>query len=82
MSKGALGLLAAYWPEDTPRYTHVPLKVVGDTTIYPIAAASPERAALMSAGAPSPMESSPPRREFLASRSAVGSSPALASRSQ
>src|SRR5208282_316077 len=50
MSKGALGLLAAYWPEDTPRYAHVPLKVVGDTTIYPIAAASPDRVALVSAG--------------------------------
>ena len=38
MSKGALGLLSAYWPEDTPRYAHVPLKTVGDTTIYAIAA--------------------------------------------
>jgi hypothetical protein len=46
MSKGALGLLSAYWPEDTPRYAHVPLKTVGDTTIYPIAAAAPERIAL------------------------------------
>lgn len=25
MSKGALGLLSAYWPEDTARYAHVPL---------------------------------------------------------
>lgn len=48
MSKGALGLLSAYWPEDTPRYAHVPLKTVGDTTIYAIAAASPERVALRS----------------------------------
>lgn len=50
MSKGALGLLSAYWPEDTPRYAHVPLKTVGDTTIYAIAAAAPERVALMSTG--------------------------------
>src|ERR1039458_9881937 len=49
MSKGALGLLAAYWPEDTPRYAHAPLKTLGDTTIYPIAAASPDRVALVSA---------------------------------
>jgi hypothetical protein len=50
MSKGALGLLAAYWPEDTPRYAHVPLKTVGDTTIYAIAATAPERVALRSSG--------------------------------
>ena len=50
MSKGALGLLSAYWPEDTPRYAHVPLKTVGDTTIYPIAGSSPDRVALVSAG--------------------------------
>jgi AMP-binding enzyme len=50
MSKGALGLLAAYWPEDTPRYAHVPLKTVGDATIYPVAASSPDRVALVSAG--------------------------------
>jgi hypothetical protein len=46
MSKGALGLLSAYWPEDTPRYAHVPLKTVGDTTIYAIAANAPDRIAL------------------------------------
>jgi hypothetical protein len=50
MSKGALGLLSAYWPEDTPRYAHVPLKSVGDTTIYAIAASAYERPALISAG--------------------------------
>jgi hypothetical protein len=49
MSKGALGLLSAYWPEDTPRYAHVPLKTVGDTTIYPIAASAPQRVALVTA---------------------------------
>lgn len=49
MSKGALGLLAAYWPEDTPRYAHIPLKTVGDITIYEQAAAAPDRIALVSA---------------------------------
>ncbi len=48
MSKGALGLLAAFWPEDTPRYAHIPLKTVGDATIDPIAAAAPHRIALVS----------------------------------
>jgi acyl-CoA synthetase (AMP-forming)/AMP-acid ligase II len=52
MSKGALGLLSAYWPEDTPRYAHVPLKTAGDTTIYAIAATAPERVALVTKGAP------------------------------
>jgi non-ribosomal peptide synthetase component F len=47
MSKGALGLLAAYWPEDTPRYAHIPLKTIGDVTIYRHGAA--DRAALVSA---------------------------------
>jgi hypothetical protein len=51
MSKGALGLLSAYWPEDTPRYAHVPLKTVGDTTIYAVAASAPDRVALKSGGA-------------------------------
>jgi acyl-CoA synthetase (AMP-forming)/AMP-acid ligase II len=51
MSKGALGLLSAYWPEDTPRYAHVPLKTVGDTTIYAIAATAPERVALRTSAA-------------------------------
>lgn len=49
MSKGALGLLSAFWPEDTPRYAHIPLKTVGDATIYPVAAAAPHRTALVSA---------------------------------
>jgi acyl-CoA synthetase (AMP-forming)/AMP-acid ligase II len=49
MSKGALGLLSAFWPEDTPRYAHIPLKTIGDTTIYPIAAATPDRPALVTA---------------------------------
>jgi AMP-binding enzyme len=49
VSKGALGLLSAFWPEDTPRYAHIPLKTVGDATIYPIAATAPHSAALVSA---------------------------------
>ena len=49
MSKGALGLLAAYWPEDTPRYAHVPLKLVTEVTIHAAARESPERPALVSA---------------------------------
>ena len=49
MSKGALGLLAAYWPEDTPRYAHIPLKTIGDITIYEQATAAADRAALVSA---------------------------------
>jgi acyl-CoA synthetase (AMP-forming)/AMP-acid ligase II len=52
MSKGALGLLSAFWPEDTPRYAHVPLKTIGDTTIYPIGAASPDRTAIVTASGP------------------------------
>jgi AMP-binding enzyme len=49
MSKGALGLLSAFWPEDTPRYAHIPLKTIGDTSIYPVAAATPDRPALVTA---------------------------------
>jgi acyl-CoA synthetase (AMP-forming)/AMP-acid ligase II len=49
MSKGALGLLSAFWPEDTPRYAHIPLKTIGDTTIYPIALATPDRPAIVAA---------------------------------
>jgi hypothetical protein len=46
MGKGALGQLAAYWPEDTARYAHVPLKRVGEITLH-ASAADPERAALV-----------------------------------
>lgn len=49
MSKGALGLLAAFWPEDTPRYAHIPLKTVGDATIYEIAKNVPHATALVGA---------------------------------
>lgn len=49
MSKGALGLLSAFWPEDTPRYAHIPLKTVGDATIYEVAKTAPHAVALVSA---------------------------------
>jgi hypothetical protein len=47
MGKGALGQLAAYWPEDTARYAHVPLKRVGEITLHSSAAAATDRAALV-----------------------------------
>jgi len=47
MSKGSLGLLSAYWPEDTPRYAHIPLKTICDVTIGPIAESAPDRPALV-----------------------------------
>ncbi|MGD0072932.1 MAG: AMP-binding protein [Candidatus Binataceae bacterium] len=47
MSKGSLGLLSAYWPEDTPRYAHIPLKTVADVTINPIADSAPNLPALV-----------------------------------
>ena len=47
MGKGALGQLAAYWPEDTARYAHVPLKRVGDVTLHAAAAGAADRAALV-----------------------------------
>lgn len=50
MSKGALGLLSAYWPEETPRYAHVPLKTVSEIVIHAIARSAAERPALISAG--------------------------------
>ena len=49
MGKGALGALAAYWPEDTARYAHVPLKRVGDLTLHATALSAAERPALISA---------------------------------
>ena len=49
MGKGALGALAAYWPEDTARYAHVPLKRVGEVTLHSTAATAADRAALISA---------------------------------
>lgn len=49
MSKGSLGLLSAYWPEDTPRYAHIPLKTVCDVTIGPVAESTADRPALVGA---------------------------------
>ena len=54
MGKGALGALAAYWPEDTARYAHVPLKRVGDITLHATAALAADRPAMMSAAGPAP----------------------------
>jgi hypothetical protein len=47
MSKGALGMLAAYWPEDTARYAHIPLKTVNDVAIYASAQTAAEQPALV-----------------------------------
>jgi acyl-CoA synthetase (AMP-forming)/AMP-acid ligase II len=47
VGKGALGALAAYWPEDTARYAHVPLKRVGDITLHAAAEGAAHRAALV-----------------------------------
>jgi acyl-CoA synthetase (AMP-forming)/AMP-acid ligase II len=47
MGKGALGALAAYWPEDTARYAHVPLRRVGDITLHAAAEGAADRAALV-----------------------------------
>ena len=56
MGKGALGALAAYWPEDTARYAHVPLKRVGEVTLHSTAATA---ATIVSkAGRTSPTRSS------------------------
>ncbi|MGH7896521.1 MAG: AMP-binding protein [Candidatus Binatia bacterium] len=52
MGKGALGQLAAYWPEDTARYAHVPLKRVGEITLHESARESADRAALVTAAGP------------------------------
>ncbi|MBI2964339.1 MAG: AMP-binding protein [Deltaproteobacteria bacterium] len=52
MGKGALGQLAAYWPEDTARYAHVPLKRVGEITLHAFAGSAPDRAALVTDGGP------------------------------
>ncbi|HSD10635.1 MAG TPA: AMP-binding protein [Candidatus Binatia bacterium] len=51
MGKGALGQLAAYWPEDTARYAHVPLKRVGEITLHASAATGADRAALVTPAA-------------------------------
>jgi hypothetical protein len=52
VGKGALGQLAAYWPEDTARYAHVPLKRVGDLTLHEAAREGGDRPALVTASGP------------------------------
>jgi len=47
MSKGALGLLAAYWPEGTARYAHIPLERATQYCVHRTAASEPERPALV-----------------------------------
>jgi acyl-CoA synthetase (AMP-forming)/AMP-acid ligase II len=49
MGKGALGQLAAYWPEDTARHAHVPLKRVSEIALNATASASGDRPALVTA---------------------------------
>ena len=49
MGKGALGQLAAYWPEDTARHAHIPLKRVSEIALHATAAASGDRPALVTA---------------------------------
>jgi len=52
VSKAALGLLSAYWPEDIPRYAHIPLRTLAEVTIHPAAENDPGRTALVSAAGP------------------------------
>jgi hypothetical protein len=52
MSKGSLGLLSAYWPENTPRYAYVPLKTVADVTLRATAEKAADRTALESSAGP------------------------------
>ena len=83
MSKGALGLLSAYWPEDTPRYAHIPLKTIGDTTIYAIAATSPDRVGTQQRGRLTNVRRARGEgAQFLARRCEAGLSAALGSRSR
>jgi acyl-coenzyme A synthetase/AMP-(fatty) acid ligase len=51
VSKGALGLLAAFWPEDTARYAHVPLKRATAGCLHEPAASAPDAPAIVTAGA-------------------------------
>jgi hypothetical protein len=48
MSKGALGMLSAYWPEETARYGHIPLERVSQGCVYKPAEAEGGRTALVS----------------------------------
>ncbi|MGH7893238.1 MAG: AMP-binding protein, partial [Candidatus Binatia bacterium] len=49
MGKGALGQLAAYWPEDTPRHAHVPLKRATEIALFAPASTHGDRPALATA---------------------------------
>lgn len=46
MSKGAIGVLAAYWPEGTARHAHVPLERVTQSCVRQPASTSPDAVAL------------------------------------
>ena len=50
MSKGALGLLSAYWPERTARHAHTPLERISQFCVHRPAAADPDRPALITPG--------------------------------
>ena len=50
MSKGALGLLSAYWPERTARHAHIPLERISQFAVHRPAAADPDRPALVTPG--------------------------------
>jgi hypothetical protein len=50
MSKGALGMLAAYWPEGLARYSHVPLRRVTEGCIHAPAEADGDRPAAVMDG--------------------------------
>lgn len=47
MSKGAIGLLSAYWPENTARYAHVPLERVTQSCVLAHASSVPDAPALV-----------------------------------
>jgi hypothetical protein len=48
MSKGSLGMLSAYWPEETARYGHIPLERVTQGCVHKPAESEGERTALVS----------------------------------
>lgn len=50
MSKGALGLLSAYWPQGPARYPHVPFERVTEACVHGPAAAEGQRVALAAGG--------------------------------
>lgn len=50
MSKGSLGMLSAYWPEETARYGHIPLERVTQGCVHKPAESEGQRTALVSGG--------------------------------